>query len=417
MIAQFLLFLPCIVSLLWAGIYVFKRKNKTQKLLFCSLFLSAYYYFAIIQFYLSEGDYHLSVRLDVLNLPCALALLAVNLLFILAHQYPDITRHRATLLLFFPSAMYLAVNPLLYYLVTFDGAEQITRQVLASGASNVSYEAPLHQLYVYLCYQWFDILGLLTLAATMFACIHVSLRQGYHFGAVFRFFFVPGVCTTPARAICFFQLLLLLFIAVYTLLDFLGCMTLSYGAIIMFLVAICLHLMCYVEYFSEISVFSLKNLAHIDLFDTSKVEPSVSAESSAPSPAAASETPAPSPAPAQAASATLPRVEHTLATAVSKALDEDEVYRDADLSIVSLAERLGTNRTTLSMVINQTYGVPFRQVINNYRIEAAKSYMLNHPDATQEAVASACGFLTAQSFNIKFKEIVGQSPRVWLLNQ
>lgn len=399
MIAQFILFLPCIVSLLWAGIYVFKKKNKTQKLLFWVLLLSAYYFFAVIQYYLSEGDYHLSVRLDVLGLPCGLALLAVNFLYVLAHQYPDITRRRVVFLLFLPAVMYMAVTPLLYYLVTFEGAEVITRQVISSGAGNVHYAAPLHQLYVYLCYRWYDTLALLSLLATMVACINISLKQGYHWGAGFRFFFVKGVCTTPARAISFFQLLLLLLFSAFTILDMLGSMTIVYGAIIMLLVAICCHLMCYVEYFGNISVFSLVNLAHIDFTDAK-----VQGEEGRPAPSSAEAS-----APA--------RVEHTLVDAVRKAFDEEEVYRDADLSVVSLAERLGTNRTTLSLVINQTYGVSFRQVINNYRIEAAKSYMLDHPDATQEAVASACGFLTAQSFNIKFKEIVGQSPRVWLLNQ
>lgn len=98
-------------------------------------------------------------------------------------------------------------------------------------------------------------------------------------------------------------------------------------------------------------------------------------------------------------------------------IEERKMFLDPHVTIESVANRIGTNRTYLSKYINDKFGISFREYIGRLRIEYAKDYMVAHPDDKQEVVAEQCGFADAPQFNKKFKQIVGQSPRMWLAMQ
>lgn len=98
-------------------------------------------------------------------------------------------------------------------------------------------------------------------------------------------------------------------------------------------------------------------------------------------------------------------------------MDEGKLFLNPTLNIDSLALHLGTNRLYISRLVNTTYHCPFRDYINRLRIEYAKDYMMQYPKATQEMIADACGFLSAQAFNHKFKQLEDCSPRQWIANQ
>lgn len=100
---------------------------------------------------------------------------------------------------------------------------------------------------------------------------------------------------------------------------------------------------------------------------------------------------------------------------LQKAMEQDKLFRDVDLTIETLADMMGTNRTYLSRTINERFQMPFRQWINSYRIEQSIKYMLRNPAANQEEIARNSGFLSASAFNHKFKAVTGISPRLWLV--
>lgn len=100
---------------------------------------------------------------------------------------------------------------------------------------------------------------------------------------------------------------------------------------------------------------------------------------------------------------------------LAEIMENEHLYRDVDLTIESLSARLGTNRTYLSRAVNENYQMPFRKWLNTYRIERSIQYMLQHPAANQEEIAKNSGFLSASSFNHKFKDVTGTSPRLWLI--
>ncbi len=91
----------------------------------------------------------------------------------------------------------------------------------------------------------------------------------------------------------------------------------------------------------------------------------------------------------------------------------EQLFLQPGLSLADVAERLHTNKTYVSKMVNQTYNLGFPEVMNILRVDYAETYIRKHPDATQEEVAKACGFVSASSFNSTFKRITGYTPKVW----
>ena len=78
-----------------------------------------------------------------------------------------------------------------------------------------------------------------------------------------------------------------------------------------------------------------------------------------------------------------------------------------------MADKLRTNKTYVSKMVNKTYGLGFPEVLNIMRVDYAGEYIRRHPEVSQEEIAKACGFLSASSFNSTFKRITGYTPKVW----
>jgi len=91
-----------------------------------------------------------------------------------------------------------------------------------------------------------------------------------------------------------------------------------------------------------------------------------------------------------------------------------QLFLTPGLTINDIAEKLGTNRTYISQLVNDEYKMPFPDFLNSLRIDYAEQYILHNRDAKQNEVALACGFPSASSFNVTFKKITGVTPRIWL---
>lgn len=92
----------------------------------------------------------------------------------------------------------------------------------------------------------------------------------------------------------------------------------------------------------------------------------------------------------------------------------EKLYLRPSLSLGDIAERLRTNKTYISKLVNNTYNISFPELLNALRIDYAQHYLLSHRDAKQEEIAKACGFLSASAFNNIFKKVTGTTPKVWL---
>lgn len=85
-------------------------------------------------------------------------------------------------------------------------------------------------------------------------------------------------------------------------------------------------------------------------------------------------------------------------------------WRDSELTLATLARRLGTNTTTLSRALNDGLGVSFTEMINRMRVEAVIVALSQHHDQPVLDLAMAEGFNSKASFNRAFKLYTGSTP-------
>ena len=85
-------------------------------------------------------------------------------------------------------------------------------------------------------------------------------------------------------------------------------------------------------------------------------------------------------------------------------------WRDPELTLASLARRLGTNTTALSRALNDGLGVNFNEAINRLRIDAVIDAMRGDASTPVLDLALAEGFNSKASFNRAFKTCTGETP-------
>ena len=92
----------------------------------------------------------------------------------------------------------------------------------------------------------------------------------------------------------------------------------------------------------------------------------------------------------------------------------DQTFLEPGLTLSDIASRLHSNKTYISRLVNNTYNMPFPDLLNTLRVNYAKQYIVQHRDAKQQEIAAACGFVSASAFNNTFKKITGMTPRIWV---
>lgn len=95
-----------------------------------------------------------------------------------------------------------------------------------------------------------------------------------------------------------------------------------------------------------------------------------------------------------------------------KLFNEKKIYKESDINLESLSERLNTTRHNTSQVINEHFKVSFHELINKYRIQEAQKILnsdfrknLNIIDIAYEV-----GYNNKVTFNKAFKKVTGQTP-------
>ncbi len=95
---------------------------------------------------------------------------------------------------------------------------------------------------------------------------------------------------------------------------------------------------------------------------------------------------------------------------LERALVDENLYADEDLTLEKLALAVDIHPAQLSELLNNVMGVDFRQYVNEHRVNAAKRMLVQEPQRTVLSVGYAAGFNSRASFNRNFKAIVGRTP-------
>lgn len=89
---------------------------------------------------------------------------------------------------------------------------------------------------------------------------------------------------------------------------------------------------------------------------------------------------------------------------------EEKPYLEPRLRLVDLAQRLGTNRTYLSLYFNQERNTSFYEFVNGFRLKHAE-HLLRSTDYTLEVVAELSGFNSLSTFRRAFAQKNSCSPQ------
>lgn len=121
------------------------------------------------------------------------------------------------------------------------------------------------------------------------------------------------------------------------------------------------------------------------------------------------ETPA-----AEADPATARRPDSALMDRICQLMDEQQMFRNADLKVSDLASALGTNTRYITDCIKQMHRQTFSQFVNTYRIRHAQQLLRRHPGMKLTEVSFESGFANERSFFRTFKAITGMTAREWV---
>ena len=124
-------------------------------------------------------------------------------------------------------------------------------------------------------------------------------------------------------------------------------------------------------------------------------------------------------APKKTAAAPPAGVAEAVMEALRKAMEEDQLYLDPELTVEKVGRHLQKPPKTVSSVLNGHAGKSFNQYVNEYRVEAVKRRMgaPAQPPLTLVGLAFECGFNSQATFQRAFRTATGQSPGEYLASR
>lgn len=94
---------------------------------------------------------------------------------------------------------------------------------------------------------------------------------------------------------------------------------------------------------------------------------------------------------------------------ISREFTVRKAYLNTDLNIIELANKLGTNRTYISLLINRKYNQNFCSFVNAFRVDELEKAFLTKPDLVYEEYAILCGFGSVSSMKRAVKVKTGMA--------
>lgn len=110
-----------------------------------------------------------------------------------------------------------------------------------------------------------------------------------------------------------------------------------------------------------------------------------------------------------------PEASRSLLQKLDQLMETERLYRDANLSLDTLAARLGASKHHVSQVINAHRNNNFFEYLNQLRIEEARRLLAEtrREDLHVIEIAYAVGFNNKVSFNTAFKKSTGMTPTAY----
>lgn len=95
---------------------------------------------------------------------------------------------------------------------------------------------------------------------------------------------------------------------------------------------------------------------------------------------------------------------------VIRVMDKEELWKDPNLTLVSLAHHCATNITSLNRTIKQETGGGFKELLNAKRIASVVAQLQENPDTDIQSAFFNAGYRSRTTAWRNFKDIMGISP-------
>jgi len=80
-------------------------------------------------------------------------------------------------------------------------------------------------------------------------------------------------------------------------------------------------------------------------------------------------------------------------------MENEKAYLQPDISLTKVSRELGTNRSYLSSIINQQFGMNFNAYINQYRVKFVCEYLDKNPTILKDELVHISGFGSKSTMN------------------
>lgn len=404
-IFEIIFFFPAIVCAYWTCKFLMSKKTPRQIILAgCTTVFVAYFTtYAFLT--MPNTNYRFLCEVDIIGVPLALLALAMISIYInlFITKSPPTIPHMVLLI---PGLMYTSALAILYYIIGIDDLMRLA--VIADKGLPLPPEMKtrVFKAYIFVDQQMTMYITLFLFLLLTIECIWVDLKEKYQWGDLFRFLFF-GKRLSPAVFISNSFIILMILLLPVSLnfhqeiqdRPFLGgSLALAIGTMSYFIGL--------AEYHSNIKEFTFRNMINSKQYYEKQLEDARVTEFARAEKIQEE---------AEDNDRSYKERRHKeLILQLRKLMEIDRIYLDPDISIIQVADKLGVGRTVLSTLVNKNFGKNFRSLINEYRIEYSKNFMMNNITLTQEQVAFKCGFNDASAFSHKFKDIVGIAPLSWL---
>lgn len=91
-------------------------------------------------------------------------------------------------------------------------------------------------------------------------------------------------------------------------------------------------------------------------------------------------------------------------------MEKEKPYLYHDFKLIDISRILPLNRSYLSRVVNEGFGLNFNEMVRIYRVNYSKVLINNNPSLPIYKIADMCGFSSDTTFIKAFKQIAGVTP-------
>lgn len=108
---------------------------------------------------------------------------------------------------------------------------------------------------------------------------------------------------------------------------------------------------------------------------------------------------------------------HRLYLRVLYVMQKEKPFLEPDLDLIRLSRHVGTNRTTLSSVLNKETGMSFSNWLAEYRVNYLIEQLAEQTDKSVSELYPLAGFSSRTTFFRQFRQVTGITPSQYMARQ